>query len=60
VPLPNGDVVPLKQAMKKVERRFLLVALKACEGNRKETAERLGINRTTLYNKLHEHGLMDT
>ncbi|MGD2174034.1 MAG: sigma-54 dependent transcriptional regulator [Candidatus Brocadiaceae bacterium] len=56
---PDGEITPLKRAMKKVERRLLLAALEACEGNRKAAAERLDINRTTLYNKLHEHGLMD-
>jgi len=55
----DGQVLPLKQAMKLVERRLLVSGLQACNGNRKQTAERLRINRTTLYNKLHEHGLMD-
>lgn len=58
-PLAGGEILPLKEAMKKVESRLVRQALGACDGNRKETAELLDINRTTLYNKLHEHGLMD-
>ncbi len=57
--LADGEVAPLREAMKRVERRLILASLEASEGNRKEAAKRLGINRTTLYNKLHEHGLMD-
>jgi len=55
----NGEILPLREAMKKVERQLILSVLKASGGNRKESARRLGINRTTLYNKLHEHGIMD-
>jgi len=57
--IEDGDIVPLKEAMKRMERRLLLAGLEAAGGNRKEAARRLAINRTTLYNKLHEHGLMD-
>jgi DNA-binding NtrC family response regulator len=55
----EGELVPLKEALKRGERRLILAGLQACGGNRKEAARRLGINRTTLYNKMHEHGLMD-
>lgn len=58
-PLAGDEILPLKEAMKKVEGRLVRQALGACDGNRKETAELLDINRTTLYNKLHEHDLMD-
>jgi len=56
--LPKGEILPLKDAMKKVERRLILATLRACEDNRKEAARRLGINRTTLYNKMHKQGIM--
>ncbi len=59
VVVPEDGVLPLKEAMKRVECRLILAALKATGGNRKETARRLEINRTTLYNKLHEHDIMD-
>lgn len=55
----NGETLPLKRAMQKVERQIILECLRDCQDNRKEAAKRLGINRTTLYNKLHEHGIME-
>ncbi len=57
--LPDGKVVPLKKAMKRVERKLILKALEATDGNRKEAARQLEVNRTTLYNKLHEYDIMD-
>lgn len=39
------------------EKSLIKKALKACGQNKKLTAEKLGINRTTLYNKLRKHGL---
>ena len=56
--LPEGEILPLKDAMKKVERRLILSTLRACGDNRKEAARCLGINRTTLYNKMHKQGIM--
>lgn len=41
------------------ERERILRALKQAEGNKKLAAKLLGIGRTTLYNKLDEHGLND-
>jgi len=55
----EDGIRPLKEAMKKLERRLILDGLQAASGNRKEAAKLLGINRTTLYNKLHEHGIME-
>jgi two-component system response regulator HydG len=46
--------------MRKWERRVILECLRTTDGNRKETATRLGINRTTLYNKMREHGITGT
>jgi len=56
---PAVQGVPLKEAVRDLERRVILAEVKACDGNRKEAAKRLGINRTTLYNKLHEYGILD-
>ena len=39
------------------DKERILRALKQADGNRKVTAELLGIGRTTLYNKLEEYGL---
>jgi len=55
----DGKILPLKEAMRKWERRLILEGLRAAGGNRKETAQRLGINRTTLYNKMREHGISE-
>ena len=52
-------IVPLKQALQGPEKEILIHALNATHGNRKQAAEELGINRTTLFNKMRKHGLMD-
>ena len=57
--LPEGETLPLREAMKRIERRLILQGLNVSGGNRKEAARLLDINRTTLYNKLHEHDIMD-
>jgi DNA-binding NtrC family response regulator len=49
--------MPLDDAMREPEKRILLRALKANSWNRQRTSEQLGINRTTLYKKLKQHGL---
>ena len=37
------------------EKKLLIDTLTACGGNKKLTAHRLGINRSTLYNKLKKY-----
>ena len=59
VMLPDGQILPLKAAMRKWERQLILDGLKATGGNRKEAAKQLKINRTTLYNKMREHEISD-
>jgi len=49
--------IPLSEALLTPERRILLKALEANEWNRQKTAADLGINRTTLYKKMKQHGL---
>ncbi len=49
----------LREALELAERELILVALRENEGSRKATARRLGINRTTLFNKMTRFGLMD-
>ncbi|MFG0329628.1 MAG: sigma-54-dependent transcriptional regulator [Phycisphaerales bacterium] len=51
------DGEPLSEAMDRQERRILLLALEEHEWNRQRTSEALGINRTTLYKKMKQHGL---
>jgi DNA-binding NtrC family response regulator len=40
-----------------VEREFMLMTLASAKGNKKETAQKLGISRRALYDKLKKHGL---
>jgi len=45
------------QSLDDVERNTILQALAECHGNKKKTAERLGIQRATLYNKIKRYGI---
>ncbi len=58
---PNGEVRvgSLKKALEEPERRIILRALEHNGGNRTETARGLGINRTTLFNKMRKYALLD-
>jgi DNA-binding NtrC family response regulator len=57
---PSGRVpagiggIPLSD----LERESLIQTLKLCNGNKAETARRLGITEKSVYNKLKRHGLM--
>jgi DNA-binding NtrC family response regulator len=52
--LPFG---PLKEALEVPERWLILRALRHHRGNRQQTARTLGINRTTLFNKMRKYNL---
>jgi two-component system response regulator HydG len=55
-----GDPFPtLKQALAGPERELVLRALELTGGRRQEAAKLLGINRTTLFNKMRKHRLLD-
>jgi len=41
-----------------VEKEFMLMTLAATQGNKKESAQKLGISRRALYDKLKKHGLL--
>ena len=49
----------LKEALEEPERQIILEVLKLHNWNRSETADSLGINRTTLYKKMKKLGLGD-
>lgn len=49
----------LKQALEGPERQIILDTLQSNDWNRQDTAEALGINRTTLYKKMKRLGLED-
>ena len=53
-----GDPVPLRALLAEVERAAIRQALAACDGNRTRTAERLGISRRQLFDKIREYDLM--
>ena len=54
-----SSLPPLKEALEGPERQIILRALELTEGNRMEASQMLGINRTTLFNKMRKHGLME-
>jgi len=50
----------LKDALKEPEKVYILKILEEAGWNKKKAAERLGVNRTTLYNKLHKYNLFSS
>ncbi|RKQ84152.1 helix-turn-helix domain-containing protein [Brockia lithotrophica] len=50
---------PSPLSLAEVERRHILFVLDLFSGNRRKTAEALGISPRTLYNKLRDFGLVD-
>ncbi len=54
----EGDnPLPLRAILAEVERRTIRRALVVCKGNRTKTAERLGISRRQLFDKIRDYGL---
>ena len=54
----GGDSLPLTdRSLRAVEEALIRRVLAECNGNRSRAAAVLGINRTTLYNKLKAYGL---
>ncbi len=43
--------------MEERERKAIMEALEASRGNKKKAAQKLGISRSALYNKLKKYGL---
>jgi len=54
-----GKGMTLAEALRGPEKQLILHALRSHGGNRQETAQALGINRTTLYKKMKKYQLMD-
>lgn len=48
---------PLKQALQEPEKIHIIRVLKEVGGNKKAAAKKLGVNRTTLYNKLRKYNI---
>jgi two-component system response regulator AtoC len=59
LPAPGDPIeeLPLRALLAEVERRAIHRALTACHGNRTRTAERLGISRRQLFDKIREYDL---
>jgi PAS domain S-box-containing protein len=56
-PFFGGEVHSLADERQVTEKEVILKALAMENGNRKAAAERLGISRATLYNKINKYGI---
>jgi DNA-binding NtrC family response regulator len=58
---PSGPAitVPLGTPLSVAARELILSTLQHCGGERKRTAEMLGICTKTLYNRLREYGIRE-
>ncbi|MFA5145928.1 MAG: sigma-54 dependent transcriptional regulator [Candidatus Omnitrophota bacterium] len=52
------DIASLKDALKDPEKVYILKVLEETGWNKKRAAKKLGVNRTTLYNKLKKYNLI--
>ena len=56
----TDPVLPSSGSLAEIERRHIMTVLESCGGNKKLAAERLGISRSSLYEKLKNHPDADT
>lgn len=54
---PPSSIIPLAEVLEDVERKTIVEALQALDGNKSEAARKLGISRTSLYEKMNKFGL---
>lgn len=54
-----SDDTNLKKAVAEPEKEHILSVLERCGWNRSKAAEMLGVNRTTLYNKMKKYKISD-
>jgi DNA-binding NtrC family response regulator len=54
-PAPGG-IIDDRPTLAELERRYIALVLSECAGNKKKAAERLGIDRRTLYRALERSG----
>ncbi len=57
-PLPSGEV-SLKKVVEEPEKAHIIEILNGCNWNRNKAAATLGVNRTTLYNKMKKYKILD-
>jgi two-component system response regulator HydG len=58
--LGSGDTISptsLKDVLREPEKIYILKVLKEVGWNKKRAAKKLGVNRTTLYNKLRKYNI---
>jgi len=53
------DAFLRRHSLADLEREYIVLTMEGTEGNKSETADRLGIDRKTLYRKLEEYGWRD-
>ena len=56
----NKSFASLKDALKEPEKIYILKILQEVGWNKKRAARKLGVNRTTLYNKLRRYNLLSS
>jgi DNA-binding NtrC family response regulator len=56
-PNPRGSIIDDRPTLGELERRYIDLVLTECAGNKKKAAERLGIDRRTLYRALERAGV---
>jgi len=49
----------LREVVEEPERQHIISVLNGCHWNRNKAAEALGVNRTTLYNKMKKYNIFD-
>lgn len=55
----NYEIKSLKKATEQPERDHIITILNECNWNRNKAAAALGVNRTTLYNKMKKYNILD-
>ena len=54
----SEEIASLRDALKEPEKVYILKILQEVDWNKKKAARKLGVNRTTLYNKLKRYDLL--
>jgi transcriptional regulator with GAF, ATPase, and Fis domain len=55
-PVPPASIIDDRPTLGELERRYIALVLAECGGNKKRAAERLGIDRRTLYRAIERSG----
>jgi DNA-binding NtrC family response regulator len=52
-------LIPAHLSLEEIEKLAIVQALQLTRGNKSEAAERLGIHRTSIYDKMRRYGITD-